>query len=152
MEDRFKIYVEQLRDGHTEIIDEVFSPEFLDVKEENLHYKDNVFVKGEAYLADNDLILNLSIKTKAQLPCIICNETVTVSVDIEHFYHAEPIENIKGSIFNYKSILRENVILETPKFAECSGNCPQRKDMAKYFTNETEGPGPKEGYHPFSDL
>ena len=152
MDDRFKIYVEQLRDGHTEQLDEVFSPGFLDVHEENLLYKEEVFVQGEAYLADDDLILNVSIRTTAQLPCIICNGPVIVPVEIEGFYHAEPLANIKSGIFNYKEVLREDVILETPKFAECQGKCPQRKDMVKYFSKETEGPNPKEGYHPFSDL
>ncbi len=152
MDDRFKIYVEQLRDGHTEQISEVFSPAFLEVQEDNLRYVEDVSVRGEAYLADDDLILNVSIQTSAQLPCIICNEPVAVPIHIEGFYHAEPLANIKSGIFNYKDVLREDVILETPKFAECQGKCPQRKVMAKYFSKETEGPNQEEGYHPFSDL
>ncbi len=153
MDDRFKIYVEQLRDGHAEQINEVFSPDFLELQDKYLKYAEEVYVSGEAYLAENDLILNLNIKTKAQLPCIICNEPVTVPIDIHSFYHTEPVASMKGSVFNYKKVLREVIILESPPFAECNGNCPQRKELNKYFAKDKgKEQNPEEGYHPFSDL
>lgn len=153
MDDRFKIYVEQLRDGHTEKIDEEFAPAFLEVNDETLKFTDKVFVQGQAYLAENDLILNLNIQTKAQLPCSICNEYVSVPIEIRHFYHTEPVAAIKGSVFNYKEVLREVIVLEAPPFAECEGRCPQRNEINKYFAKENgKEKNPEEGYHPFSDL
>lgn len=153
MDDRFKIYVEQLRDGHTEVINEVFPPDFLEVQDEYLKYSNAVSVTGEAYLADNDLVLHLNIETKAQLPCIICNESVTVPIEIDSFYHTEPVSSVKGSVFNYKKVLREVIILESPPRAECKGNCPHRKELNKYFAREIgKEKNPEEGYHPFSDL
>ncbi len=153
MEDRFKIFVERLREGRTEQISEIFSPDFLEVRDEALSFPDNVYVKGEAYLVENNLILHLDIKTSAQLPCTICNESVIVPIEVRRFTHVEPIANIKGSVFNYKNVLREIIILESPAFAECEGNCPQRKEVSKYFLKDKEkGQSPEEGYHPFSDL
>ena len=51
--------------------------------------------------------------------------------------------------------LREAVLLETPTFAECEGDCPRRKEIAKYLKKpEKTGPDGKddEGYHPFADI
>jgi uncharacterized metal-binding protein YceD (DUF177 family) len=151
MEDRFKIFVERLRDGHTEQIQEVFLPDFLEIQDEDLLYQDNVYVKGKAYLVEDNLIIHLDIRTSARLPCIICNEPVVVPVEIHGFYHTEPIAGIKGSVFNYTNVLREIIILESPVFAECKGKCPQREEIEKYLFKE-KGENPEEGYHPFSDL
>lgn len=155
MDDAFKIYVEQLRDGHIEKIEESFLYDILDVHDKDLDYQDNIDVKGEAYLAEDNLILKLNVSTLAVLPCTICNDPVKVEVKIEGLYHAVPISEIKGAVFNFKEILREAVILETPAFAECKGNCPHRKEVGKYLKKappKGEGKSDDEGYQPFSDL
>lgn len=155
MDDAFKIYIEQLRDGHIEKLDEVFRPDFLGVNEKELSFEDDISLKGEAYLAEDMLILNFNVKTKAILPCLICNAPVKVKVLIDQFYHAEPLEQIKGAVFNFKEILRETILLEIPRFAECEGRCPRRTEIAKYLKEpqeETAGSEEDEGYHPFADF
>lgn len=152
MEDAFKIYVDQLRNGSVETIHEVLSPAFLDVKEKNLKFEGDVIVDGEAYLADHDLILKLTIRAEATMPCSICSEPVRVPVEVIDMYHSEPYETIKSGIFIFKDVLREAIILETPQFAECNGDCPKRKDLAKYLKKEPVDGQDDEGYRPFSDL
>jgi len=154
MDDSFKIYVEQLREGHIEKIEESFPPDFLGVHEKDLDYQDPVIVNGEAYLAEDELVINLNVSTQAVLPCVICTEPVKVDVQIQGFYYAMPVAEIKSGIFNFKEMLREIVILESPAFAECQGKCPRRNDVAKYFKKELPGEdkSEEEGYHPFSDL
>lgn len=157
MEDAFKIYVEQLRDGHVEKIRETFSPHFLDVDEKELKFIDDVVVKGKAYLAEDELILNLDIATKAEKLCIICNQPTKVDIAIKEFYHAEPLDQIKSGVFVFQDLLRENILLETPGFAEChDGKCPQRREMTKYLkekkTAKEESKEEDEGYHPFADF
>lgn len=154
MDDQFKIYVEQLRDGHTETISEQLDPAFLEINEKELAFPYPVEVEGEAYLADDSLILKFEIKAKPVLLCAICNAPVEVPMEIHELYHAEPIEDIKSGIFNFKELLRENIISEVPTLAECNqGKCPERNKLAKYFKNSSskasEG---EEGYQPFADF
>lgn len=154
MDDFFKIYVDQLRDGHTEEIHESFAQDFIDVQEERLSYPSPVKVDGEAYLAQDSLVLHLDIATEAVLLCSICNEPVSVNVMVKGFYHTEPLAQIKTGIYNYQNLLREMVLLETPGYMEChQGNCPHRKDIEKYLkkTKDT-GEEDEERYHPFADL
>jgi len=142
--DRYKIFVEQLRDGHSEALDESFAPEFLDVNERDLKFTDPVAIQGEAYLADDTLVLHVDLKTYATIPCSICNEPVKTPVDI------------KGGIYNFQEILRETILLETPALSECNqGKCPQRKALEQYLKKESsEGKGgqAEEGYRPFADF
>jgi uncharacterized metal-binding protein YceD (DUF177 family) len=156
MDDAFKIYTEQLRDGHIEKINEVFSSDFIDIHERDLDFRDSVILTGEAYLADDNLILKLKIRTTATLPCVVCNEPLKKEVRIENFYHVEPLEEIKGrSCFNFKDVLREAIVLEAPAFAECLDQCPHRREIKKYLKNplpEKKNPPEDEGYRPFSDL
>ena len=114
MDDASKIFIEQLRDGRTEKIDEQYDPAFLDIHEKELTFEELVVVKGEAYLAENDLILHLEINTFAKLPCPICNEMVKAPIHVHNFYHNEPLESIKSRVFNMMHVLREAVLLETP--------------------------------------
>lgn len=154
MNEAFKIYIDQLKDGHSEQIAETFSSKFLDVQEDDLSFVDPVNVKGEAYLADNDLVLHLDINTLATIPCAICNSEVKVPVQLNGFYHTVPEDELKSGIYNFKEMLRENILLSTPLFAECNnGKCPERTELKKFF-RDTDSPNNsgEDGYRPFSHL
>lgn len=154
MEDEFRIYVEQLRDGHDKQLDETFLPDFLDVSEPDLAFSKPVHLEGSAYLAEQELILHWNIQTEALMPCCICNDKVPVEIEINNFYHSEPLDEIKTGIFNFKSLLRETILLEVPPFTECNeGKCPGRQEVAKYLKGPTEEKvNDDEGYQPFADL
>lgn len=150
MDEKFKIYLEQLKSGGTEKIDITCSSDFLGVNEENLYFEDPVQVTGEIYLADEELILHLDAFAKAIIPCSICNEPVKVELEVIGFYHAEPVAEIKRGSFNFQEVLREAILLEVPQFAECKGNCPQRKQVDKYL-KKPKAPN-DQGYQPFADI
>lgn len=153
MDDAFKILVEQLRDGRMETLSEVFSPDFLDVKEKDLFFVKNVTVDGQAYLADDTLIMHCTITAYAILPCVICNEPVEIEVVVDNFYHAEPLSEIKGDVFNFSTVIRDAILLKTPGLAECQGNCPERKNIKKYLKSSEQKDGHiEDGYRPFADL
>lgn len=157
MNDEFKVYVDQLRDGHEEEIDEVFPPDFIGVNEKDLIFNDPVKVQGTAYLADDSLILHFDIETQAKIACAICNAPVEVEVIINNFYHAVPLSETSG-IFDMQDILRETIILETPQFAECNeGQCSEREKLSKYLKKSSSNddgiePSDDDGYRPFSNL
>ncbi|MCB1084820.1 MAG: hypothetical protein KDK60_01820 [Chlamydiia bacterium] len=141
-----KIYVDRLSDGQTETIDEVLSPDFLDMEERELHFVGKVRLKGKAYLADSHLVIQLRVEAEAIVPCSICNEDVKKTLLIKSFYHTEEVEKIKGHIFDYSRAVREAILLEVPNYVECQGNCPKRKELKQYFQ---QGEGKR---LPFADL
>lgn len=150
MDERFKIFLEQLKSGDVEKIGFTCDSAFLDVKEENLHFDGPVEITGEAYLADEELILHLGGSVKAVIPCSICNEPVETEVKVAGFYHAEPIAENKTGFFNFQEIFREMILLEVPQFVECGGKCPQRKQIDKFLKKAKPSEG--EGYQPFADI
>lgn len=154
MNEAFKIYVDQLRDGHSEKIAEKVDSSFLEIHEEDLSFVDLVDIKGEAYLAENNLILHFDISTLAKIPCAICNAEVKVPINLKNVYHSIPASEIKTGIYNSQELLREDILLATPLFAECNeGQCPEREALRKFFRdNESTHDSDDEGYHPFAHL
>ena len=154
MNDEFKIYVDRLKDGKEEDLDETFLPDFMDIKEDTLSFPLNVKIKGKVYLVEKELILQLRLQTVSSLSCKVCNEQVGVPIASE-IYHVEAIENIKGMVFDMRPMLREAILLETPSIAECNeGKCSQRKNIEKYLASTVEEAGKvKEELHqPFKSL
>lgn len=147
-DERFKIFTENLKKGGREKIREELEPDFIDVKEERLSFEDTVYIEGEAYVADHELILNLDIKTDVMIPCSICNKPVKTPISLKNIYIAEPLDSIKSGVFSLVDPLREAILLEAPIFSECEGGeCPSRKELEKYFKKPEQ-----EGYHPFENL
>ena len=156
MDELFKIYVEQLKSGTTEEISATFPCDFIEQKDEELAFDSPVVVTGQAYLADQELILHFDIHTSIEMPCSICNEPVRRPIEITNFYHAEELEKIKTGIFCYNEIVRDALLLEAPHFIECcNGKCPARKEYDRFFHQPAaeESPALEEGgYQPFKDL
>ncbi|MFZ0566060.1 MAG: hypothetical protein WAM28_07740 [Chlamydiales bacterium] len=148
MSDILDIYVHHLSEGHQEKIEKMLPPDYLGIHEAEAAIRAPVTVIGEMELTDGILILKLAVQTEAIMPCIICNREVQVSISVPTFCHTEEIRNIKKGIFNYKEILREEILLALPSTAECNeGQCPGRAAIAKYFSNNQ-----KKDSHPFEDL
>lgn len=152
MNDIFKIYIEQLREGHEEKIYEKLDPDFLDIQEPDLVFDKPVELDGVTYLAEHELVFHWNIRTEAIIPCSICNEPVKVPIHIQNFYYSEPIKEIKSGVYNFKDLLRETILLEVPAFVECDGQCPRRQEYQKYLKEPSNRPSDEEGYQPFADL
>lgn len=152
MEDAFKIYVEQLRGGHVEKIDENVNSSFLDIKEDDLRFDDITHIKGEAYLAENELVIHLDVHVIAYMPCAICNKAVKTPLDLKNLYLTAEPEEYKSGIYNFSESLRESILLELPHFVECDGECPQRKEISDYLKDPENSNDQDGGFHPFADL
>lgn len=152
----FKIFVDQLKKGHVEKIDESFDPDFMLVQEKDLAFEDPIKVKGEAYTAEGELILHLDLATEATLPCSICNGPAKVPIHVKNFYHNEPLAEIKSGVFSMRDVIRDAILLDTPPFAEChEGHCPERKDIEKYLKKPKSPQADsdlEDGYKPFEGL
>ncbi len=151
--DAFKIYIDRLSQGKVHKIKDVFPSDFIGINESELKFEKPVGITGEAYIAEGEgeLVLHLSVKTEALVPCSICNEMSPVEIVLDNLYEVIPLEDIKGAIFDFSQVVREEIILKLPTAHECSGGkCPKRKEYTKYF--KTEASDIEEGYHPFADL
>ncbi len=148
--DYYKIYVDQLNDGKIEHLSRVFPSEIMDINDQELIFNSEVKVTGEAYQSESSLVLHMDLSTIATVPCSVCNEPVDVSVIIKNIYHVVPILEIKGHIFDMRDVVRENILLGSPNFAECNeGNCKQRASLKKYLANSKPI---DDGQRPFKDL
>lgn len=143
----FKILIDRLKGGHTQKIEERLPPTFLGPDEPELKFKNEVVIKGETYLSEAHLIIHLKAATKVLMPCAVCNQMTEIHLNADSIYHAEPIEEIRGAIFDYSDTLREALLIELPKTAECNGGkCPDRILMAPFIR-------PKDRTHfPFADM
>lgn len=152
MQDVFKIWIDRLGEGHVQKIDGAFDPDFLEIDEKELKFPEPVQVIGEAYLADQHLIIHLKARTKAALPCAICNQMTNMELKVDNFYHSEAIEEIPGAIFDFAAPLREALMIELPHYFECcGGNCPERENLAPYLRPAPKTDGKKDHF-PFADL
>jgi uncharacterized metal-binding protein YceD (DUF177 family) len=153
--DQLKIYIDRLKNGESLKIEEVLSPDFLEIHEDDLVFKDPVRLTGEAYLSNDHLIIHLNIDTTALLPCNICNTPVQIPISVKNIYLTQPLEEIKGAIYDVGNEVRESILIQTPLFAECrNGNCPERENL-KNFLNSDHPNSSKDKdivHFPFSDL
>jgi uncharacterized metal-binding protein YceD (DUF177 family) len=152
--DYYKIYVDQLRDGKVERIERDFPSEVMDVEDSDLRFEKNIRVQGEAYQSEDSLVLHLDLETEGLIPCSICNEPVAVPIEAKGVYQVISIEDIKGHIYDTRDVVRENILINTPAFAECNGGrCSERASLAKYLkSQETANQELEEGHQPFKDL
>jgi len=149
MAEDFKIYIDRLRGGHVQKIDESFDPAFLEVNEEELQFDEPVIVRGEAYLTDDHLVIHLAAAALAEMPCSVCNKMIKTPLTVGNFYHTEPLSEIRDAVFNFRLALREALLIELPRTVECNkGNCPARESIAPYLRGEKR----PETYFPFADF
>ena len=146
------LFIDRLQSGKTEKIKEILSSEFLDVHEPELKFSDKIFIDGEAYLANEHIIIQLEIKLSAVIPCSICNLPTEFPLELHRFYHTEEISQIKSHIYNYSSSLREAILLEVPSFVECKDNCPKRGELKKYIHQDKSKKLNESVQFPFAEL
>ena len=149
--DAFNIYIDRLRNGKNQEIDGIFPASFLEVEEESLRFEKPVIVVGEAYIAEDDLVIHLKVQAEASMPCSICNGMTPIEISLGNYYEAVPLSDVKGAIYDFRECLREEILLQIPHTVECrDGHCPERKEMTQYL--KAEKADEIEGFQPFADL
>lgn len=145
MSEQFKIFIDRLRGGQTQKIEERFDPAFLGPNEPELCFDRSVQVKGEIYISDAHLVIHLKAQTKISMPCAVCNQMIDVDLKADKFYHLVPLEEIGNAVFDYGELLREALLIELPKRVECNGNCFERAKLKPFLRQEKT-------YFPFADM
>lgn len=132
----FKIYLDRLKDGHVEELNDKISSDFMEIADPDLSFPEEVAFSGEAYLSDGFLILQLKIQTVALLPCLICNEKVKLPIFVDDFCLSEKISEFRHQIFDFTDEVRSSIIVKIPQYFECSkGRCPEREAITKFLKN-----------------
>lgn len=152
--ENLKIYVDRLKGGNTCKINETLPSDFLEVDEEELLFDDPIEIRGEAYIVDEHLVIQLCIETAAYLPCSVCNDAVQTSIRVKNLYLTKPLNEIKGAIFDLAEEIRESILLQVPLFIECNnGKCPERENIKKFLKSDPSGKGDTDVVQfPFADL
>jgi uncharacterized metal-binding protein YceD (DUF177 family) len=150
--EKFKIYIDRLKNGHVEKFKETVPSDFLDVEEEELSFPKSLEVNGEAYLADDHLVTHFSVHTSVKIPCSICNESVEIPISIQNAYSTISLEEIPSAIYDLTPEIREMTLLQIPLYTECQqGKCPERDQIKKFL--HKDDPSPSSTVHfPFADL
>ena len=151
--DSLKVYIDRLKHGQTLKIEETFPPDFLEIDDDDLVFKDPVHLHGEAYLSNDHLIIHLNIATTAFFPCSICNAPVQIPISLKNVYLTQPLAEIKGAIYDITNEVRESILLQAPLFAECNqGSCPERDNLKKFLKSDPNTSSHPQVHFPFTDL
>lgn len=156
MKQTLKIYVERLRGGSTEQISEVLDPAFMDIAEKELVFSQKIEVEGDAYLAEDWLIVTLSITAFADLHCAFCNDSFCLPISIKSLIHEEALDTIRDASFDLLPLIRESILLEIPFYPQCGiTKCNRRQEIEGYLKDDTkipQKPHDANGHQPFQDL
>lgn len=155
MKEHVKVYVERIRDGEMESIEETLAPRFMDIHEQEMRFEDSVHIAGEAYVTDDWLIIQLAIQTKVHLICSVCNEPFVLDIDIPDMVHDEPLENIRDASFDLLPLVRESILLAVPFYPQCGiTTCNRRHEIEPFLKKEgdVEEAAEEHGHNPFKDL
>lgn len=142
--DVLKIFIDRLKSEETEHIQQEVLPDFIDVHEADCDFSSPVQIQGEAYLANDHLVIHLKASTAASIPCRTCNGPLKTPVSVD-FTHTVDLTTLTNPVFDYSVDLREALLLQTPQFVECA-SCPERDTVNKYLKQ------PHSSQFPFSNL
>lgn len=147
----YQISIDHLRTGETQKYVLTLAPDFFEIQEPDLRFPEEVCVVGDAYLVEENLVLRFDAKTKIEMHCSICNQKILLPLSIKGVYHTVPLEKYFAPLFDLRPAVREELLVELPQTAECSGKCPERSTVSRFMRAE-EKKEPPSNYFPFSDL
>ena len=153
MKKQLPLYIERLRQGRVQEINEILDPLPLDLIDNEIAAVEEVVATGEVYLADPYLLIKLTLKTEFTLLCSVCNEPFQFPVEIVQMLYEEPLDEITDGVFDLLPLIRETLLLEIPFYPLCAGStCHNRADVEKYLKKHT-GEGENHArYTPFENL
>lgn len=131
----FKLNIHDLEIGSPQEFKGNFDSKFLlESDEKELLFKDPVELKILALKTEEELILTFNGSTLVYMPCKICCEMTQIPLQVTDTAFSIPLEEVKGTFFNYTDYVREAFLLELPLTIECHNNeCPERKTLSKYL-------------------
>jgi len=137
--EEFELYIDRLEPGLYKEFSLQASPAMMESEsDDEFLFENDIFAQGEATLAGDQIVLNISIRTSAKNSCTICLEPINhdIAIDLKHVTF--PIEKAKSGILSLRPYVREQIFLNMPRYSECGGNCPERAAIEKYLTESDD--------------
>jgi len=129
------LYIDRLRDGRIENIEQELDPKQLDIIDDEIDCVKPIATSIKAYLADDFLIICLSLSAELLLHCRICNEQFAFPLTLSHIDQEIPLDEIHDAVFDVASMIREILLVEVPAYPQCGGKvCCNRDSIKKYFS------------------
>lgn len=152
LENHLFIDLNRLRQENVEEFEVALDPSIMELDPaDNIKVTEPVEVQGRAYIADDELIVELDVEGVLEIHCAMCHEPFDYQVSVVNYVHNQPVSEIKHSTFDAKELVREAFLLEIPLFPQCGGNeCENRDKIAKYL--KQEGSAEEASQSPFKDL
>lgn len=135
----FTIYVDRLKEGKEELLNGIVPPDFLEIEESELKFREAVEFEGKATFSQGALILNLEVKTRFEMPCAICNDFASHPLHLPCIGIFAEAEDYKSGLFFFDTPLREAILLEIPQFCRCGGERCKREEEVFQFAKKGEG-------------
>lgn len=134
-----QIPIDCLRGEEPYTLTESLPSTFIEQEEDEIRFQKPIEVEISAYISGEFLILDCSISTEILIPCSFCNEYYPLQLSLTHYQEEEPLENIKGHLFDASEVIREAILLEIPLYPLCGGVvCNNRATIEPYLTKSTE--------------
>lgn len=145
-----KFYLVDLQDGQKRSFDHMVDPEFLDINEADVRFREPFRVAGCVYQTDGMLLVEFSAEPRVELRCRVCNEWAPTPLKVVRAVLAVEMEELDqaSGMVNLCPWIREAIVVEIPSYGECEGGCSLREQLGHYFHN-TDAPS---GHQPFANL
>jgi len=126
--------LKSLSDGKEELLAAVLPSTCIGVSDSEMHFEAPIEVEGKAYLAGEELIVQLSIATEVLQPCCICNTWTTHPLNLKKLILHIDAEEMRGDQIDLLPVVREEVLLAVDAYVECSDSgCPERDHLRHYL-------------------
>lgn len=133
--EELELYIDRLRSSEYKDFSLEAGPHIMESSDNEASFEKDLLISGAATLANDHLVLNISIETEVINYCKICNDPISHPLLIEEKHMAFSLKKMKSGVFSLKDTIRELVFLNLPRFSECEGKCPERTVIDKYLNN-----------------
>lgn len=116
-------------------VDEQYSPDFLDLKEDDaLLATSDVTLVGNVLCADGHMVFQGDIGVTFSLVCALCNERFCYTISCPDWMHTDPISVVREGKWDLSEPIREELLLQVPFYPRCGGDeCLRRKEIDVYM-------------------
>ena len=132
------LYVDRLRAGEYKNSSFVTSPIIMEGINNEASYDHDIKVETDATIAAEFLILNISIETEVKIFCKICNSPITKKISVSEKHVSFSLSDMKSGLFSLAPFICELININTPRYQECKGNCPERDTLSKYLKQNND--------------
>lgn len=151
--DDLKLYIYRLKlPGEKEEIRYALNPDLICDPEEKELFPSEILVTGSLERIDNEQwFLSLDVSTQLMLRCCVCEKKFIYPIRSIEISHLICFSDAKSGIFDCRDLIRQELLLESDHFQECSKDgCPERGNIVQFLQDRHRKKD--KGNNPFDHL